>query len=76
MSEATKLYCECGRCGHRWAVMELPASLESVGRIRPQCPNCGETRKLYMCATDGPGAVTEPRQGSPSLRKKSKRSEA
>ncbi len=67
----TKLYVECGRCGQRWAVLELPARMEPLGRAlrSARCPNCDDARKLYVCATDGPYAVIEPRQGRRVRRK-------
>ena len=72
MSEATKLYCECGRCGARWAVCELPArNLERLGRDLQACacPHCGDRRKLWVCPGDGPYAVIEPRRGRRVRRK-------
>ncbi len=70
--EPTHLYLECGRCGHRWAVCELPERrLERLGKEleRAECPNCAERRKLFLCPTDGPGAVIDPRQGRRVRRK-------
>ncbi len=69
--EPTHVYLECGRCGHRWAAFALPMGLERLGEEaeRALCPNCAERRKLFLCPTDGPGAVIDPRRGRRVRRK-------
>jgi len=64
MTDRKSLFAECGKCGEQWKIATLPVDLETMARLRTCfCPNCGEREQVFVCSTDGPYAVTEPREG-------------
>lgn len=66
MSDGRPLFVECGNCGERWQIATLPIPSLELARIELCwcCPRCSERREIYLCYTDGPGAVSEPRDGA------------
>jgi len=56
-------FCECIKCGERWKAATLPMGVAALKAFKPKCPNCGERKRLFMCVTEGPTAITEPRDG-------------
>lgn len=63
-SDRKPLFVECTPCGARWKIGELPRMLSLMARLGSQtCPNCGERKRIVVCYTDGPNAVSEPREG-------------
>jgi DNA-directed RNA polymerase subunit RPC12/RpoP len=63
--DQTRFFAECRRCGARWLVGTGLLSIAQMDEIR-RCPHCGTGRKqVSLCATRGPNAVTEPRDGRP-----------
>lgn len=65
--ERQPIFVECRPCGERWKVATLPMSALAFAKAFTDvvCPNCGESKELYPCPTDGPDAVTGPRDGKP-----------
>jgi hypothetical protein len=61
------IFVECSPCGERWKAATLPVAADTLTKLarRLTCPNCGETRLIFMCDTEGPKAVTGPRDGRP-----------
>lgn len=60
------LFVECKACGERWKVATIPMDAGLLGKAlkRAACPNCaGDPKQLFMCPTEGEGAVTEARNG-------------
>lgn len=56
------LFVECGKCGERWKIATLPLEVSQIPRTT-QCPNCAESKRVFILHTDGPDAVTEARSG-------------
>lgn len=72
MSEPRKpIFAECHVCGERWKLCITPIAItEFVSAAQqPRCANCGERDKIFLCPTDGPEKVTEPRNGKPPVEK-------
>lgn len=63
MSERKPLFVECQNCGERWKWLTLPLAVTKMPRSA-RCPNCGEEERVGICPTEGPHAVTEPRDGT------------
>lgn len=56
-------FAECWDCGERWKAFMLPLDVSKFPK-RMQCPNCNAgMKRMGLCATEGPQAVTEPREG-------------
>lgn len=63
-------FAECMECGERFKVATLPIQVSTLATLTKMfCPNCGTgASRLGLCATDGPNAVTAPRDGAPIRR--------
>lgn len=60
------IFAECQPCGERWKVATTSMPIVALARAFKvaTCPNCGERRKVVLCATDGSDAVTAARDGA------------
>lgn len=66
MSDDRKpMFVECLVCGERWKLVTVPIEARTFARAlkSAMCPHCAERKRLAVCPTDGPDAVTAPRAG-------------
>ena len=66
MSDRKPLFAECMTCGERWKVATTLMELGKFAKLlkNARCPNCAETaKKIGLCYTEGPDAVTQARNG-------------
>jgi len=57
------IFVECKPCGERWKVATTPCSIDALAKLKSRCPNCEETKQIFLCPTDGENAVTQARDG-------------
>lgn len=66
VTDQVTLYAECGSCGARMCAGTSPCSMRQfLARLKraSRCPYCDGV--TYLCKTEGPDAVTEPRAPLP-----------
>ncbi len=67
MTDETRrpLFARCAKCEEIWKIAMLPAAIKDLANITNCCPNCFDKKEIFVCTTEGPGTVTEPREGMP-----------
>lgn len=61
MTDRKPLFVRCGHCDEHWKLCTLPIDVSDIPSAC--CPNCGARHDIFLCATEGTGAVKQPRQG-------------